>query len=195
MNEAAAHCEQRPRQSVLGRDWLRAVFNVERLQNRGRGSLNTIQRSCQRCRISPIQLNVVTSGFGRFQADRLSDDERNGFRLEFTRVSRFRTVTRTVEQLVRELVRQHRELGSRGQAVQYSDTTATRQAERPSQVVAVLDADAVRGNRTFESGCVLAGRVVFEDGVTPHPVWPDGADPRERAEAEAALASADGAEP
>jgi hypothetical protein len=39
-------------------------------------------------------------------------------------------------------------------------------------------------------GCVLAGRVVFEDGVVPSPVWPEGADPRERAQAEAALAAA-----
>ena len=36
-------------------------------------------------------------------------------------------------------------------------------------------------------GCVLVGRVTFEDGVVPWPVWPEGADPREQAEAEAAL--------
>jgi hypothetical protein len=36
-------------------------------------------------------------------------------------------------------------------------------------------------------GCVLAGKVTFEDGVVPWPVWPKGANPRERAEAEAAL--------
>jgi hypothetical protein len=35
-------------------------------------------------------------------------------------------------------------------------------------------------------GCVLVGRVTFQDGVVPWPVWPKGADPRERAEAEAA---------
>ena len=38
-------------------------------------------------------------------------------------------------------------------------------------------------------GCVLVGRVTFQDGVVPHPVWPPGADPRERAAAEAALAA------
>jgi hypothetical protein len=38
-------------------------------------------------------------------------------------------------------------------------------------------------------GCVLVGKVTFQDGVVPHPVWPEG-DPRERAEAEAALAAA-----
>jgi hypothetical protein len=96
--------------SALGCDWLCPVVKVERLQNRGRGSLNTIQRRCQRCSISAIQLNVVTSGFGRFQADRLSDNEGNGFRLEFARVSRLRTVARTMKQFVRELVRQNREL-------------------------------------------------------------------------------------
>lgn len=37
-------------------------------------------------------------------------------------------------------------------------------------------------------GCVLAGKVTFQDGVVPHPVWPPGADPRERAAAEAELA-------
>ena len=31
------------------------------------------------------------------------------------------------------------------------------------------------------------GKVAFQDGVVPHPVWPPGTDPRERAEAEAAL--------
>ncbi len=36
-------------------------------------------------------------------------------------------------------------------------------------------------------GCVIAGKVTFEDGVAPRPVWPPGADPRERAAAEAAL--------
>jgi hypothetical protein len=36
-------------------------------------------------------------------------------------------------------------------------------------------------------GCVVAGRVTFQDGKVPHPVWPEGADPRERAEAEAKL--------
>jgi hypothetical protein len=36
-------------------------------------------------------------------------------------------------------------------------------------------------------GCVIAGRVVFEDGVVPWPVWPEGTDPRARREAEAAL--------
>jgi hypothetical protein len=41
-------------------------------------------------------------------------------------------------------------------------------------------------------GCILVGRVVFEDGVVPHPVWPPGADPRERAEAEAELAAEPG---
>ena len=38
-------------------------------------------------------------------------------------------------------------------------------------------------------GCVLVGRVTFQDGVTPHPVWPEGADSRVRAEGEAALAA------
>ncbi len=38
-------------------------------------------------------------------------------------------------------------------------------------------------------GCILAGRVTFQDGVVPYPVWPEGADPRERAEAEADLAA------
>jgi hypothetical protein len=36
-------------------------------------------------------------------------------------------------------------------------------------------------------GCVLVGQVTFQDGVVPWPVWPQGTDPRERAEAEAAL--------
>jgi hypothetical protein len=43
-------------------------------------------------------------------------------------------------------------------------------------------------------GCVLAGKVAFQDGVVPHPVWPAGADPRDRAEAEAALAASEGEE-
>jgi hypothetical protein len=38
-------------------------------------------------------------------------------------------------------------------------------------------------------GCILVGKVVFEDGVVPWPVWPPGADPRERAQAEAAIAA------
>jgi hypothetical protein len=36
-------------------------------------------------------------------------------------------------------------------------------------------------------GCILFGRVTFQDGEPPHPVWPPGADPRERAKAEAEL--------
>jgi hypothetical protein len=36
-------------------------------------------------------------------------------------------------------------------------------------------------------GCVLAGKVTFQDDVVPYPVWPPGADPRERAQAEAEL--------
>ncbi len=36
-------------------------------------------------------------------------------------------------------------------------------------------------------GCVLFGKVTFQDGKVPYPVWPPGADPRERARAEAAL--------
>jgi hypothetical protein len=36
-------------------------------------------------------------------------------------------------------------------------------------------------------GCILAGKVTFQDGVVPYPVWPPGADPRERARAEAEL--------
>jgi hypothetical protein len=40
-------------------------------------------------------------------------------------------------------------------------------------------------------GCILVGKVTFQDGVVPHPVWPEGTDPRERAEAEAALAGED----
>jgi hypothetical protein len=38
-------------------------------------------------------------------------------------------------------------------------------------------------------GCILAGKVTFQDGVVPYPVWPTGADPREQAEAEATLAA------
>ncbi len=41
-------------------------------------------------------------------------------------------------------------------------------------------------------GCILAGRVTFQDGVVPYPVWPPGADPRERADAEAALGDGEG---
>ena len=36
-------------------------------------------------------------------------------------------------------------------------------------------------------GCIVAGRVTFQDDVVPYPVWPPGADPRERAAAEAEL--------
>jgi hypothetical protein len=41
-------------------------------------------------------------------------------------------------------------------------------------------------------GCVIAERVTFQDGKVPYPAWPPGADPRERAEAEAELADGDG---
>jgi hypothetical protein len=40
-------------------------------------------------------------------------------------------------------------------------------------------------------GCVIAGKVTFQDGIVPHPVWPRGADPRARARAEAELGSGD----
>jgi hypothetical protein len=36
-------------------------------------------------------------------------------------------------------------------------------------------------------GCILAGKVTFQDGVVPYPVWPEDADPRERSRAEADL--------
>ncbi|HYS82754.1 MAG TPA: hypothetical protein VEM76_18740 [Anaeromyxobacteraceae bacterium] len=36
-------------------------------------------------------------------------------------------------------------------------------------------------------GCVLFGKVTFQDGEVPYPVWPPGADPRERGRAEAQL--------
>lgn len=36
-------------------------------------------------------------------------------------------------------------------------------------------------------GCVLFGKVTFQDGQAPYPVWPPGADRRERARAEAAI--------
>ena len=38
-------------------------------------------------------------------------------------------------------------------------------------------------------GCVISGKVAFQDGVVPYPVWPPGADPQERAQAEAELRS------
>jgi hypothetical protein len=47
-------------------------------------------------------------------------------------------------------------------------------------------------------GCILVGKVTFQDGVVPAPVWPPGADPCERAQAEAELehgAADDGAAP
>ena len=56
-----------------------------------------------------------------------------------------------------ELVRQDGELGSRGEAVQHSDASTTRQTERASQIVDVLEADAVRSNRLLESGNALSG--------------------------------------
>jgi hypothetical protein len=43
-------------------------------------------------------------------------------------------------------------------------------------------------------GCVVFGRVTFQDGKVPYPVWPPGADPRERAEAEAALPAGEGSD-
>lgn len=38
-------------------------------------------------------------------------------------------------------------------------------------------------------GCIVFGKVTFQDGEAPYPVWPPGADPRERAEAEVELRS------
>jgi hypothetical protein len=29
-------------------------------------------------------------------------------------------------------------------------------------------------------GCVIAGKVTFQDGVIPHPVWPTGTNARDR---------------
>lgn len=37
-------------------------------------------------------------------------------------------------------------------------------------------------------GCIVVGKVTFQDGKIPFPVWPPGANPREQAEAEAELA-------
>ncbi len=42
-------------------------------------------------------------------------------------------------------------------------------------------------------GCILFGKVIFQDGKIPYPVWPPGADPWERARAEAELG--DGEDP
>ena len=36
-------------------------------------------------------------------------------------------------------------------------------------------------------GCVLFGKVTFQDGKVPYPVWPPGVDPRERAQANAEI--------
>lgn len=41
-------------------------------------------------------------------------------------------------------------------------------------------------------GCVLVGKVTFQDGKIPFPVWPSGADPAERARAEAELEGGEG---
>jgi hypothetical protein len=46
-------------------------------------------------------------------------------------------------------------------------------------------------------GCILFGKVTFQDGKAPYPVWPPGADAGERARAEAKLqagGAADGRE-
>jgi hypothetical protein len=40
-------------------------------------------------------------------------------------------------------------------------------------------------------GCILFGKVTFQDGEAPYPVWPPGADPRERERAEAELRKGD----
>jgi hypothetical protein len=36
-------------------------------------------------------------------------------------------------------------------------------------------------------GCILFGKVTFQEGEPPYPVWPAGADARDRARAEAEL--------
>jgi hypothetical protein len=44
-------------------------------------------------------------------------------------------------------------------------------------------------------GCILIGKVQFQDGLVPYPIWPEGADPRDRAQAEEDLAAEEAEHP
>ena len=104
--------------------------------------------------ISPIWLNVVTTGFCGFQTHSLPDYEGNSFRLEFSSIPRLGSVDRSMQQFVCELVRQNRELGRPGQTVQYANTPTARRAKRATEIVCVLEGNSARADSRLQGGGV-----------------------------------------
>jgi hypothetical protein len=56
-------------------------------QNHGRCTLDEIQRLRQRVTVAVVQMQVIATGFSGVEPNCFADDEGNGFRIEFARVT------------------------------------------------------------------------------------------------------------
>jgi hypothetical protein len=62
-------------------------ITFDRPKNRRRGLLHTCERLRERLAVAAIQVNVVSARRPNIQTDGFADDEGDGLRFEFTRVT------------------------------------------------------------------------------------------------------------
>lgn len=81
---------------------------INRTQNcRGR-SLNPTEGLAQRGSVAAIQVDVVAGRVRDIEANRVANNERNGFSFQFARITRARTVVAVVKKFVRLCVSEHK---------------------------------------------------------------------------------------
>ena len=102
----------------------RLIASVNCLQDERSRPLNPIKGNGQCFSITAVQVDVVAGCLSDVEAYSLTHDERDGLCLQFSRVARLRPIVKSVEQFVRVLVRQDRELGCRRQASENLNTPA-----------------------------------------------------------------------
>ena len=111
---------RRARLGRMRRMWACAAVScggLERLDDHDRRAADPIERRQQAVAITPIEVDVIARGLADLQTDRLADHERHSLRLELADIARGRSVRRSVEQLVGELVDEDDEFFGRREAL------------------------------------------------------------------------------
>lgn len=87
--------------------------------------LDSIQRRGERLGLAVVELDVVARGRAGFKADRLADDERDGFGLGLADGLARRSLVASMEQLMGEFVGDDGELVGRHKSGSDADSPAT----------------------------------------------------------------------
>jgi hypothetical protein len=116
----------------------------------------------QNLNISVPQLDVVRSSRTRCKTNGLADNKRRGFRFGFAdALARRRPTVATVKKLVRQFMRERRELLGRGLARKKGDAATVGCSAGRRYLRGILDGNALRRSKGAQPRAVLA-RITFD---------------------------------